>query len=154
MSRGKERRRTSRPPNLHIWLRVATAPIGIAKSQIGLVRGPTLSPRRSHPESTETHFVEKYSSSLPHLPPSPLCPLAVRACVSRDFIQKLCDADCLTAIINQVASRCWALCPDWNFARNTHCFEISSKTNRDEIERCFYKWWHEIVAATKEKWRK
>lgn len=43
MSRGKERRRTSRPLNLHIWLRVATAPIGIAKSQIGLVRGPTLS---------------------------------------------------------------------------------------------------------------
>lgn len=39
-SRGKERRRTSRPTNLHIWLRVATAPIGIAKSQIGLVRGP------------------------------------------------------------------------------------------------------------------
>lgn len=44
MSRGKERRRTSRPLNLHIWLRVAAAPIGIAKSQIGLVRGPTLSP--------------------------------------------------------------------------------------------------------------
>lgn len=45
-SRGKERRRTSRPTNLHIWLRVATAPIGIAKSQIGLVRGPD--PLRPH----------------------------------------------------------------------------------------------------------
>lgn len=59
-SRGKERRRTSRPTNLHIWLRVATAPIGIAKSQIGLVRGPDPL-RASLPlDSTETVFVEKY----------------------------------------------------------------------------------------------
>lgn len=51
-SRGKERRRTSRPTNLHIWLRVATAPIGIAKSQIGLVRGPDPLPTPRTPPSS------------------------------------------------------------------------------------------------------
>lgn len=111
MSRGKERRRTSRPLNLHIWLRVATAPIGIAKSQIGLVRGPTLSdvptliPRRrfSWKSIPGKLFV---TLSMPR-PVASFRALPLYTVFYRNYstIRELCDRGCLTSHDNKSGIR-------------------------------------------------
>lgn len=109
-SRGKERRRTSRPPNLHIWLRVATAPIGIAKSQIGLVRGPD--PLRRYPTHTPSFdgdgFRGKVFPFRYAFPPRFTAFSYFRLAVSRHFNTGIMRAEaCLTGCNNK-SNRCCA----------------------------------------------